>query len=170
VIIPVPGDAMVVLIGIAGSGKSTFAARHFGASQVLSSDEFRAMVSDSERDQSATDDAFELLHSALGMRLRRGLLTVVDATNVETWARGQLLDIAAHVGRPSVAVVLDLPVEVCASRIAGGRGNRPVPRAALRRQHRELQRSLRGLPAEGFDAIHVLTADLADKVEIQVTP
>jgi predicted kinase len=168
VIIPVPGDAMVVLIGIAGSGKSTLATRLFGATQVLSSDAFRAMVSDSERDQSASDDAFELLHAALGMRLRRGRLTVVDATNVEAWARGQLLDVAARFARQSVAVVLDVPVEVCASRIAGGRGNRPVPLAALRRQHRELQRSLRGLGAEGFDAVHVLTTDILDQVDVLI--
>jgi protein phosphatase len=168
VIVSVPGDAMVVLVGIAGSGKSTFAARHFAPTQVLSSDAFRAMVSDNARDQAATDDAFELLHAALHMRLQRGRLTVVDATNVEGWARGQLLDVAARFARPAVAIVFDVPIEMCLARIAGGRSDRPVPAAAMRRQQRDLVRALSGLPAEGFEAVQALTAETVDQVEVRI--
>src|SRR6186997_9514 len=111
VFISLPADALVVLIGIAGSGKSAFAARHFAATQVLSSDAMRALVADSPSAQGATDDAFELLHRLLEMRLRRARLTVVDATNVEEWARAQLLDLARRHRRPAVGIVLDLPLE-----------------------------------------------------------
>ena len=92
-----------VVCGNAGVGKSTFAARHFAPTEVLSSDELRAMVADDASDQSATDAAFELLHTALAMRLARRGLTVVDATSVEAWARQKLLAVARRLGRPAAA-------------------------------------------------------------------
>ena len=151
----VPGDALVLLIGIAASGKSTFAARHFLPTEVLSSDALRAMITDDPHAQGATDDAFDLLHRLLAMRLRRGRRTVVDATNVEGWARAELLGIARRHRRPVVAIVLDLPLDVAMERNLGRPQPRP-PNAALRRQHRWLQDTLVELPHEGLAAIHHL--------------
>jgi protein phosphatase len=150
-----PAHALVVLIGIAASGKSTFAARHFAPTQVLESDAFRALIADSPSAQGATDDAFELLHRLLEMRLRRGRLTVVDATNVEDWARRELLEVARRHGRPAVAIVLDVPLAVALERNALRVAPRPPP-AAARRQHRWLADSLPTLAHEGFAAVHVL--------------
>ena len=96
---------------------------------------------DDEADQSASVDAFAMLHAALRFRLRRGRLSVLDATNVEEWSRRELLDIAARERRPAVAIVLDLSMEVCLERLSR-RGVRPVPAQAVRRQQRELHRSL----------------------------
>jgi protein phosphatase len=168
--VSIPSEAMVVLIGIAGSGKSTFAQAHFAPTEILSSDAFRAMVADDEADQSASEDAFALLHAALRLRLRRGRLAVVDATNVEEWGRRQLLDIAAGERRPAVAIVLDLPLEVCLARIAG-RAIRPVPAHAVRRQQRELKRSLSGLLGEGFSGLYVIDSQEAvAAVQVQRGP
>lgn len=153
--IPLPPDALVVLVGIAGSGKSTFATRHFAPTQVLSSDAMRALIADQPSAQGATDDAFDLLHQLLEMRLRRGRLTVVDATNVEDWARKQLLDRARRHRRPAVAIVLDVPLEIALARNLGRPPPRP-PTGAIRRQHRWLHDSLHALRAEGFAAVHVL--------------
>ena len=153
--IAVPRDALVVLIGIAASGKSTFARAHFAPTEVLSSDQLRAMVSDDPGAQAATDDAFDLLHRILAMRLRRGRLTVVDATNVEDWARAELIGLARRHQRPSVAIVLDLPLAVALERNARRTGH-PPPGAALRRQHRRLVDSLPILAAEGYAAVHHL--------------
>jgi predicted kinase len=153
--LPVPADALVLLIGIAASGKSTFAAQHFLSTEVLSSDAMRAMIADDPHAQGATDDAFDLLHRLLAMRLRRGRRTVVDATNVEGWARAELLAIARRHRRPVVAIVLDLPLEVAMERNLGRPEPRP-PNAALRRQHRWLQDTLSELPHEGLAAIHHL--------------
>jgi len=165
-----PADAMVVLVGIAGSGKSTFAQAHFAPTEILSSDAFRGVVADDESDQSASEDAFVLLHAALRLRLRRGRLTVVDATNVEEWGRRQLLDIAGQERRAAVAIVLDLPVEVCLERL-GGRGVRSVPLHAVRRQQRELHRSLPTLATEGFNAVHPIhSAEEADAAQIERAP
>ena len=157
-----PADALVLLIGISGSGKSTFASRHFRPTQVLSSDALRALITDDPAAQSATEDAFDLLHRILVMRLRRGRLTVVDATNVEEWARRELLSLARRHRRPTVAIVLDLPFEAIVERNAA-RPDGPRPRAALTRQARWLRDSLASLPGEGLDAVHRLGS--ADEVE-----
>ena len=152
-----PGDALVVLIGPSGSGKSTFASRHFAASAVLSSDALRAMVADDPGDQAATDDAFALLHAALEMRLRRGRLTVIDATNVEAWARDRLLAVARRHRRAAAAIVFDLPLATCLARNEA-RSDRQVPAAAIRRQHARMRASVQSLEAESFDPIVVLAS------------
>jgi protein phosphatase len=158
----VPGDAMVMLMGVSGSGKSTFAARHFGPTDVLSSDALRGLIAGDESDQSATEEAFELLRIALRMRLARGRLTVVDATNVQRWARRLLLDAARQHGRPAVAVVLDLPLAICLERNQLRLAHRP-PASAIRRQHRWLVESMPMLAAEGFARVDLLRSP--DEVE-----
>ncbi|MBA2264018.1 MAG: AAA family ATPase [Chloroflexi bacterium] len=153
--IVLPADALVLLIGVAASGKSTFARAHFAPTEVLSSDQLRALVTDDPGAQGATDDAFDLLHRILAMRLRRGRLTVVDATNVEDWARAQLVAIARRHRRPPVAIILDLPLAAALERNAARPSPRPPP-SAVRRQHRWLTDSLHSLADEGFAAVHHL--------------
>src|SRR6266550_500865 len=92
--IKIPKLSLVVLIGASGSGKSTFARRHFRPSEVISSDYCRGLVSDDENDQAATNDAFELLHYVAAKRLARGRLTVIDATNVQQESRKPLVELA----------------------------------------------------------------------------
>jgi predicted kinase len=157
VILSLPADAAVVLIGPSGAGKSTFAARHFAATEVLSSDQMRAMVADDPRDQHATDAAFELLHTALTLRLAMRRLTVVDATNVEGWARQPLLAIARRQRRPAVAIAFDLPLDACLRHNLSR--SDPRPPAAIRRQHRWLTESLPSLSAEGFATTWVLRTE-----------
>lgn len=166
--IDLPADALVVLVGISGSGKSTLAARHFAPTQVLSSDRMRALIADHERDQSVTDEAFALLHHILELRLARARLTVVDATNVEAFARASLLDLAWRFRRPPVAIVLDLDPDIAARRNAS-RPDGPRPAPALRRQQRWLRETLPALEDEGFIAIHVLRSpEEVDSLEVAV--
>jgi predicted kinase len=150
--IELPRDALVLLVGIAASGKSTFASRHFAPTEVLSSDAMRALITDDPHAQAATEDAFDLLHRLLAMRLRRGRLTVVDATNVEAWAREELLAVARRHRRASVAIILDVPLETALARNV----ERPAPRPpdrAVRRQHRWLTETLAQLEHENFHAV-----------------
>jgi protein phosphatase len=168
--IRIPADAMVVLVGPSGSGKSTFAARHFEPTEILSSDALRAMVADDPNDQSATEAAFELLHTALGLRLARRRLTVVDATNVERWARAGLLAIARRHHRPAVAIAFALPVAVCLERNAA-RQDRRLPPASIRRQHRLMTASLDTLAEEGFSPVHRLgEAETMAKAQVERSP
>jgi predicted kinase len=170
VILRLPTDALVVLIGPSGSGKSTFAAERFARTEILSSDALRAMVADDAGDQSATEAAFELLHTALGMRLARRRLTVVDATSVEGWARERLLSVARRLGRPAAAIVFDLPLATCLERNAT-RTDRQLPPAAIRRQHVLMRKSLDGLAGEGFDPIVVLsTPSAVEGLEVERVP
>ena len=107
---------MVVLIGVSGSGKSTFARSHFLPSECLSSDAFRAMVSDEENDQAATSDAFEALHYLAEIRLRRRRIVVIDATNVQEAARMPLVELARRSDVLAVAIVLNVSERTCRDR------------------------------------------------------
>jgi protein phosphatase len=168
--IRLPADALVLLVGVAGSGKTTFAARHFAPTEVLASDDLRAYVSGDPADQSATAEAFRLLHAALAERLASGKLTVVDATNTQPWARRQLLALARRAGRPSVAIVLDLPLEVSLER-NDARPGRRVPPAVVRRQQRALRRGLPALAREGHAQVVILgDAAEADAVRLVREP
>jgi predicted kinase len=123
----VPDPSLVALVGPAGSGKSTFAARHFAAGEILSSDAFRALITGDERDQRATRAAFGALHRELRRRLLAGRLTVVDATSVEHHARRALLRRAREAGLPAVAIVLDFPASVVLARNAARSGRQVDP-------------------------------------------
>ncbi|MFE6466156.1 AAA family ATPase, partial [Bacillus subtilis] len=145
-----------MLIGASGSGKSTFARRHFKPTEVISSDFCRGLVADDENDQSASRDAFDVLHYIAGKRLAAGRRTVVDATNVQQDARRQLIDLARKHDVLPIAVVLDVPEQVCAERNADRTDRADMPRRVIQRHTRELRRSLRHLEREGFRKVHVL--------------
>ncbi len=148
--------SLVVLIGATGSGKSTFAARHFKPTEVVSSDVCRGLVSDDPNDQSATSDAFDLLHYIAGKRLAAGRRTVVDATSVQQESRRALVQLAREHDVLPIAIVLDVPEQVCAERNASRPDRAGLPRHVIQRHQRELRRSLRGLEREGFRKVHVL--------------
>src|SRR5688500_2634262 len=165
----IPELSLVVLVGPSGCGKSTFARTHFAPFEVLSSDFCRGLVSNNENDQSATGPAFEVLHFVAAKRLARGLLTVVDATNVQAEARKPLVELARRHHVLPVAIVLDVPERVCEAR------NRERPDRAfgphvIRQQHSQMRRSLRGLQKEGFRQMHVLRPDNVAAVTIERVP
>ncbi|MFF2514769.1 polynucleotide kinase-phosphatase [Streptomyces sp. NPDC058086] len=154
--LPITDLSLVVLIGASGSGKSTFAHRHFKPTEVISSDFCRGLVADDENDQSASGDAFDVLHYIAGKRLAAGRRTVVDATNVQQESRRQLIELARKHDVLPIAIVLDVPEEVCAERNASRTDRADMPRRVIQRHIRELRRSLRHLEREGFRKVHVL--------------
>ncbi|MGY0236806.1 polynucleotide kinase-phosphatase [Longispora urticae] len=151
----IPELALVALVGVSGSGKSTFAREHFLPTEVLSSDAFRGLVSDDENDQSATKDAFDALYHVAGLRLRAGRRVVVDATNVQKHARAELVKLARKFDVLPVAIVLDTPESVAWERTQA-RPDRGFGRKVLQRQGQDLRRSLRGLGKEGFRKVHIV--------------
>ncbi|WP_069169287.1 polynucleotide kinase-phosphatase [Streptomyces griseus] len=165
--LPVTDLSLVVLVGASGSGKSTFARQHFRPTEIVSSDFCRGLVADDENDQSASRDAFEVLHYIVGKRLAAGRLTVVDATNVQPESRKQLVRLARQYDVLPIAIVLDLPEEVCRARNSTRPDRADMPRHVVQRHRRELHRSLRGLEREGFRKVHVLrTEEEAASAEI----
>jgi protein phosphatase len=155
VTLTVPELSLVVLIGPSGCGKSTFAAKHFRPTEVLSSDECRGLVSDDPNDQSATKDAFEVLHFIASKRLEAGRLTVVDATNVQAESRKPLVALARQYHVLPVAIVLNLPERLCADRNKS-RADRAFGPHVIRNQSQDLRRGMRGLEREGFRHVHIL--------------
>lgn len=154
--IRIPDLCLVVLVGVSGSGKSSFARQHFAPTEVISSDSCRALVADDENDQTATESAFAVLHAIASERLKLGKLTVVDATNVHRDARAALIALARRHHVFPMAVVLDVPPEVCHERNAA-RPDRDFGPHVVRNQRNALRRSLKGLEREGFRRVFRLT-------------
>ncbi len=168
--IDVPDPSLVVLVGASGSGKSTFARRHFLATEVLSSDACRGLVADDPNDQSATEDAFAVLEFIAARRLAQPRLTVVDATNVQRPSRRRLVQLAPAHDLFPVAIVLDLPEAVCRARNRG-RPDRDFGPHVVRGQRTQLHRSLRGLQKEGFRRTWVLDSpEQTEAVELVRSP
>src|SRR5687768_8054809 len=151
----IPELSLVVLIGASGSGKSSFARKHFKPTEVLSSDFCRGLVSDDENDQTATKEAFEILHFIAAKRLAGGRLTVIDATNVQPEARKPLIELARKYHVLPVAIVFNLPEKLCQERNRN-RPDRDFGPHVIRQQTQQLRRSLRNLKHEGFRQIHIL--------------
>jgi protein phosphatase len=167
-IITIPEPALVILIGPTGSGKSTFAAKHFRPTEVVSSDWCRALVSDDENNQDVTPGAFRILHAIVRERLRAHRMTVVDATNVERKARKPILDVARRFGYEVVAVVFDFPFSIFEERNAG---HRSIPDGGLHFQFGAMKRAIPLLRAEGVQHIHVLASPQeVDEAQVERQP
>jgi protein phosphatase len=168
--INLPEMALVALIGASSAGKSSFAARHFLPSEVLSSDVFRRLVSDDEGALDANADTFDSLFYVAAKRLRRGLLTVIDATSVRAEDRKKLVALAREYDVLPVAIVLDLPLSVLRAR-HDARAERDFDPDVLRRQQHELRRGIGGLHREGFRYIWTLREEAeVDGVQLQRVP
>src|SRR5215467_7704124 len=166
----IPELSLVVLVGSSGSGKSTFARAHFKSTEILSSDFCRALVSDDENDQSATNDAFAVLHFIARKRLAAGRLTVVDATSVQPESRKPLVELAREFHVLPVAIIFDLPEKLCHERNQT-RPDRQFGPHVVRNQSAQLRRSVRGLDREGFRHIFKLTSpEEVDAVSVTRQP
>jgi protein phosphatase len=154
--VTIPELSLVILVGPSGCGKSTFARRHFKPTEVISSDFCRGLVSDDENDQTATKDAFEVLHFIASKRLAVGRLTVVDATNVQPESRKPLVALAREYHVLPVAIVLNLPERLCQERNSG-RADRDFGPHVIRQQSQQLRRSIRNLKREGFRHVYELS-------------
>src|SRR5262245_5978850 len=162
----IPDFCLVALIGAAGSGKSTFARRHFKPTEVISSDACRGMVEDDENSLDATADAFALLHVIAETRLKRRKIVVVDATNVRQEDRAQLVRIAKKYHALAVAILLNPGEDICYKRNKA-RPDRQYGPHVVRNHMASLRRNIRRIDKEGFRYVHELrSVEAIDSVEI----
>ena len=106
---------IVVLVGLPGSGKSTYAQRMGLPS--LSSDSIRKLLADDETDQTIHERVFQTLRYLLRQRLEIGrAVTYIDATNLKPEERKPYIEIGKEFGCEVEAVFFDVPVEVCRER------------------------------------------------------
>lgn len=165
--IRIEAPSLVVLCGPAGSGKSTFAARHFPPTAIVSSDHCRAMLGDDERNLAVSPEAFELFHTIIDKRLRLRRLTVADSTALRPDARRTLLEIGRRHAAPVTLAVFDVSEEQCY--LHDTRRERRVGRAVIAQHVQQLQEALRTIPQEGFAAVVMLDEKLARTTSVEIT-
>lgn len=164
--IRITAPSLVVLCGPAGSGKSTFAARHFAPTAIVSSDGCRAMLGDDERNLAVSPEAFELFHTIIDRRLRLRRPTVADSTALRSDARRTLLDIGQRHAVPVTLIVFDVSEEQCY--LHDTRRERRVGRPVIAQHVRQLQDALRTIPQEGFNAVIMLDDALARTSSVEI--
>ena len=152
---PLPDPAVVVLVGAAGSGKSTWALDRYRRAEVVSSDDLRGIVGSGPADLDATADAFDLLERIVAARLGRGLTTVIDTLGLDPDRRLTWRDAARAAGLPAAVVVLDTPGDECRRRNA--RRDRPVPGRVLAEQVRRVTAVRATLDTEGWDHVELVS-------------
>lgn len=162
-----PRRTLLVLCGLAGSGKSTFAERRFPATTIVSSDRCRGMVCDDEGNQAVNKDAFDLFYYILGKRMRNGCFCVADSVALQAFARQNLRALSRRYGYYGCLLILDTPPEICRRR-DGGRG-RQVGEGVIQYHAAQFAETLKDAPGEGWERILVLSEDERD-LEIVVGP
>jgi predicted kinase len=158
VTITIPDPALVLLIGPAGAGKSTFAEAHFRPVEIVSSDHLRGLLANDPADQTASADAFRIVSLLVAGRLKRRLTTVIDATSLRAANRRKYRSLAARYGVPVVAIAFDLAAPTLHARNRG-RGGRVVDDDVVERQIDQMAETLATLPGEGYAALYVLRAE-----------
>lgn len=165
--IVIPRNTLVVLCGPAGCGKSTWAARHFSSTQIVSSDACRALVSDDPANQHATPEAFQAMSFIIEKRLSLRRLTVADATSLKRQDRKHLMRIAQRFGFRAAMIVFNIPLPVCLSR--NSKRDRMVPKQTIASQHALLEAELPTIDSEGFDFVYVLDEQTQPAASVRIS-
>jgi predicted kinase len=160
--INVPRRTLLVLCGPAGSGKSTFAARRFGATTIVSSDHCRELICDDVSNQQVNRDAFDLFHYIIYKRLFQGRFTVADSTALHAASRRKLLEMARQNGYSACLLIFDIPEAICAARNL--QRDRQVEAKVMPYHASLLRQTLLDVPNEGWDQWHILKAEQMDVI------
>lgn len=150
----IPRTSLIVLCGVAGCGKSTFASNNFKAMEIVSSDRCRAMISDNEENMAVSKEAFELFHLIIEKRMKAGRLVVADSTALSHEARKKLLQLAKHNAYHIILICFDVPLEAALSR--NSMRERKVSGKVIEKQYYAFKRALKNIGSEGYDEIIIL--------------
>ena len=149
----IPEISLILLVGASSSGKSTFARAHFLPTEVISSDNCRALISDDENNLSVTKEAFEVVYFLAKKRLELGKLVVIDALNIRKDDRSKLVQLAKDNYALAVAMVLDNPIKILLERHEN-RTDRNFPKSVIDKQYNDYKQSLKSLKFEGFSYVY----------------
>lgn len=159
-----PRRTLLVLCGPAGSGKSTFAARRFPQTNIVSSDRCRGLICDDENNQAVTRDAFDLFHYILQKRMLFGRFCVADSVALKAYARQNLRNLSRHFGYFGCLLIFATSPEVCIER--DRQRERQVGESVVRYHTDLLAQTLRDVPNEGWEMIY-LVSEAENEPEIE---
>ena len=165
-VIRVLRPSVLVLCGPAACGKSTFAARHFRPTQVISSDSCRQLVCDDETDQRYHSQTFALLNFLIGQRLSINRLCVVDSTALTPGARKSLLDLGRKYRVRTEIFLFDVAIEKCLDHDRSRA--RSVGPKVIEEQYRLYNLARESVRSEGFDQIIELHEEDLQSVSFEI--
>lgn len=151
-----PHRTLLVLCGPAGSGKSTFAARRFSQTAIVSSDRCRGMICDDETNQAVTRDAFDLFHYILQKRMSLGRFCVADSVALKAQARESLRALSRRCGYFGCLLLFTISPDICIER--DRQRERQVGEGVVRYHTNLLARAVQDVPNEGWELVHVVSA------------
>jgi len=174
--IRIPYAGIILLIGPSNSGKSTMLGnmidqQQIQVSEVISSDDFRVMVSDIEfmdwhgRPKDEADnlmdeyhaiskEAFSMMDSVINARCRLNKCTFVDATHLHPDDRKRYLSIARKNNVPILSLVLDTPEDELLTR--DEQRDNPRGKKRIKQQYQTFKREKKFLKKEGYDSVYTI--------------
>ena len=143
-----------MLVGIAGSGKSTIAAQLAAKTDaiVVSSDAIRAELYGDEAIQGSAVTVFRIMKDRTHANLAAGRSVIYDATNVQAWRRQELLSQLPEEVK-KVCVWVDTPTKRALRNNL--HRDRHVPDWVIRQQADQLEPPT---AAEGWDDIRIVSS------------
>ncbi|MFY3791119.1 polynucleotide kinase-phosphatase [Ureibacillus sp. MALMAid1270] len=173
----IPNAGIVLLIGPSNSGKSTLLKQLVKKGQILpseivSSDQFRVLVSDVEfidlsnksgdeadtlfdNYQKISAEAFSMMDSLIETRCRLNKLTIVDATHLYSEDRKKYISMAKNNHVPIISLVMDVDQSVLLERDK----ERENPRGSkrIKQQYQVFKREKRFIKKEGYLATYFIS-------------
>ncbi|MDF1865836.1 MAG: AAA family ATPase, partial [Saprospiraceae bacterium] len=105
--INIPKLSFIALIGVANEEKSTFIQKHFSSNEMISLDYYKGVISNDKNAPDTAKDAFDIAKYSIQKRLQRGYLTAIDATNLQSSDRKDLVHLAKKHHVLPVAIVMN---------------------------------------------------------------
>ena len=144
---------LAVMVGISGSGKSTFASglRTSLKAELVETDAIRVELTGNAEDQSQNGRVFAVAKKRINDYLADGKNAIIDATSLDVKARKDWIEIGKANNAEVRAYFVDTPVDVAKRQNASR--NRKVPEFVIDKQASRLQSPTK---SEGFDSVTVI--------------